>query len=132
MSNDINSFVGQYTIRVGSSNKVGYQFQVGDKIFIGTGSHHAPVIQGETVGLSVFQGERMVFPPPKDEPAMFTFEAGNLVWRGTDPESDVPYMIQFSLIELLGDWGLFRSLYGAVLKTDPDVVAVWGADDQVP
>lgn len=133
MSTSIYSYVGEFTIRVGSSNKVGFQFAVGDKIFIGTGNHHAPVVQDESrVGLSVYQGETMVFPPPADTPAMFTIEAGNLVWRGTDPINDVPYMIQFTLIELAGDWGLFRSLYGAVLKTDPDVVAVWGADDQVP
>lgn len=132
MSTSIYSYVGEFTIRVGSSNKFGHQFQVGDKIYIGTGGHHAPVVQGDLVGLAVFQGETMVFPPSASETALFSLEGSNLVWRGIDPENDVPYMIQFTLIDLQGAWGNFRSLYGAVLKTDPDVVAVWGADDQVP
>lgn len=133
MATSIYDYVGEYTIRVGSGNSVGFQFQIGDKIYIGTGEQqHAPEVKGTTVGLSVYRGSAKSFPPPADTPAIFSLEAGNLVWIGLDPANDLEYQIQFTLIELTSGGTIFKYLYGAVLQTDPDVVGVWGADDQIP
>lgn len=134
---DIEDFVGTYTIRAGSANEIGVQPTYGDKVYIGTGTHFDPPRQGDKVGLSVFspEGERK-FPDPADpSPAYFYLtDASNLLWVGHDTHHEL-YQIQLTLIELPENQQLqatYRTIYGAVLKVDPDVIGVWGADDQIP
>lgn len=137
MAFTIPDYIGQYTIRVGSLNEIGVQFEVGDKFYIGTDTHHDPPPQGDKVGVSIYapDGVTRKFPPPEDPGyAYFEMIAGNLVWRGVDPSNHIEYQVQFTLVELPADMPAvtFRTIYGAVLMVDPDVVGVWGADDRIP
>ncbi len=136
MAFTINDYVGSYTIRVGSLNDIGLQFQVGDKFYIGTGTHDDPPPAGDKVGVAIFNpdGVTRKFPAPGEaNPAYFEMVSGNLVWRGFDRVNQVEYQVQFTLVELPAELGAtFRTIYGAVLMVDPDVVGVWGADDRIP
>lgn len=134
----IEDFVGVYTIRVGSENNIGVQPAFGDKVYIGTGTHDDPPKTGDKVGLSLYSTEGVrKFPPPEDpQPAYFHLsDASNLVWIGQDADKTL-YQIQLTLIELPDDvpqlTETYRTIYGAVLLVDPDVIGVWGADDQIP
>lgn len=129
----IQQYVGEYKIRVGSLNVVGPVFEAGDKFFVGTGTHNDPPPQGNLVGVSIYSPDGMTqkFPEPGAPDANFEMDSGNLVYQL--PEKDPEYQIQFTLIEVPQRSGAtFRTIYGAVVMLDPDVVGVWGADDQIP
>lgn len=132
---NIYNYAGTYTVRVGSSQSdLPISLQVGDTINIGTGAKKdAPVVDGNRVGLSIYRQDQRVFPPPGSEPVYFNFDQNNLVWIGPDINGN-SYMIQWSLIILpqAEPGSYFYALYGTVVQRDPDVVGVWGADDQRP
>jgi hypothetical protein len=135
MAYDIHQYVGEYKIRVGSLNVVGPVFEIDDKFFVGTGTHNDPPPQGDKVGVSIYSPDGMTqkFPAPGDPDAWFEMVSGNLVYFITDRTTLDVYQIQFTLVEVPEpSMTTFRTIYGAVIMLDPDVVGVWGADDQIP
>jgi hypothetical protein len=123
---DITDFVGTYTVREGSTSKIGLSLEIGDIIYVGTGTHGAPVVSGDQVGMSAWSGGTQIFPPPGTI-AMFTYLNSSLHWEGL--MGGALYQIQFSLSRVPGvpPW---RALYGTVIDVDPEVVGAWGADDR--
>jgi len=125
--NSIQSFVGEFTIRNGSG--VGNVIQSGDTLYIGTGSHLAPPIDGNRVGVSIFADDGNRRFPSQEEPAYFTFRGGRLEYESPTVDN-VRMTIVLSLYQTRRDDGTtYRAPYGLVVIGDPDQVGAWGADD---
>ncbi len=123
----IHSFVGHYTIRNGSG--VGDVVRSGDTLYIGTGHHFAPPVDGDRVGVSIFAEDGTRRFPAIEEPAYFHFRGGRLEFESRDVDG-VKMTIVLSLYQTRRTNGtLYRAPYGLVVVGDPDQVGAWGADD---
>jgi len=122
----IHSFVGEFKIRNGSGVGV---VQTGDSLYIGTGRHFAPPIDGDRVGVAVWAEDGTRRFPAIDEPAYFHFRGDRLEFESRSLDG-VEMRIVLSLFQIRRDDGsLYRAPYGLVVIGDPDQVGAWGADD---
>lgn len=123
----IHSFVGKYTIRNGSG--VGNIIHTGDTLYIGTGGHFAPPVEGNRVGVSVFAEDGTRLFPPRDEPAYFRFLGHQLMSEIASEDGDTMQIVVSLFQERRDDGVLYKAPYGLILVGDPDQVGAWGADD---
>lgn len=124
---NIHSFVGEFTIRNGSG--VAGVIETGDTLYIGTGTHNAPRVDGNRVGLSVFDTDGTQRFPLDEGTAHFVFQGDRLEHKFSD-RSGLTVTVVLSLYEAQRQDGLlYRAPYGLVVAGDPDQVGAWGADD---
>ena len=123
----IQSFVGEFVIRNGSG--VGNVIEAGDTLYIGTGNHLAPPVDGNRVGVSIFADDGNRRFPSEERPAYFTFRGGRLEFESPSVDG-LQMTIVLSLYQAQRNDGTFyRAPYGLVVLGDPDQVGAWGADD---
>lgn len=129
---DILDFIGTYTIRAGCG--AGPRIESGQKLFIGTNTHHDPPPSSDgQVGLSVYSadGLRAVFPEdPENDPALFRYVSERLIWQQEGTTSQERLYVEISLSRQPTTGGLYKAPYTLVLAGDPEQVGSWGADNQ--
>ena len=132
---DVYDFIGQYKMTQGSRDlDVGDRtlrkfVDVGDKLYIGTGTHNDPILQNDgTLGVTIWNQDGQKF-PENNGVALFSYETGRLSFTGTYDGLPLSFVISLYRASVTG--GLYKAPYGVVTWGDPDQVGAWGAEDDV-